>query len=417
MEGEDSKFSVSMSILGKRLEVMRRKNEMSLMQNEILSLESELRQLEMQSEQLHDEERTKETDRQRRLLPDIPPGRREHVTIREPPELHLYDNSSISGTDVGRSSGIMQGGSLDFNPGPITSTPSAPVTKSSEPLFVPTPKSHDKSGVKIKPATYDGTVYWTDFKAHFDACAEINGWTDKEKGLYLAVSLRGQAQWVFGNLSSKSNDYKELSNALQERFAPPNQTELYRVQLKERKQIATESLSELGQDVWRLTKLAYPTAPADLRETLAKEQFIDVLVSSDMRLRIKQARPTSLNMAVRHAVELEAFNKAERKHLEGQGFMRSTNKQEQKDPDRQDELKLLKNNMFKIQKTLDSLTGHRNTNDKSQSPQVFKQSNKQRDSSQDQQKTRYKRRCWTCGSEEHFRRDCPQTRPKVSIIR
>ena len=81
--------------------------------------------------------------------------------------------------------------------------------------------------------------------------------------------------------------------------------------MKERRQRASESLTELGQDIWRLTNLAYPTAPSDVRETLAKEQFIDALISSDMRLRIKQARPTSLNMAVRHAVELEAFNKAE----------------------------------------------------------------------------------------------------------
>ena len=84
----------------------------------------------------------------------------------------------------------------------------------------------------------------------------------RQKGLYLAVS---QAQGVFGSLSSKSNNYVELSNALQERFAPPNQTELYTVQLKDRKQ------TELGQDIWRLTSLAYPTAPADMRETLAKE--------------------------------------------------------------------------------------------------------------------------------------------------
>ena len=142
--------------------------------------------------------------------------------------------------------------------------------------------------------------------------------------------MRGQAKGVFGNLSSKSNNYTELSNTLQERFAPPNQTELYRVQLKERKQKATESLTELGQYIWRLTSLVNPTAPTDLRETLAKEQFIDALVSSDMRIRIKQARPTSLNMAVRHAVELEAFNKAERKHLEGQEFVRATNQQETK---------------------------------------------------------------------------------------
>jgi hypothetical protein len=44
---------------------------------------------------------------------------------------------------------------------------------------------------------------------------------------------------------------------------------------------------------------------------LAKEQFIDALIDVDMRLGIKQARPVSLNDAVRHAVELEAFNKAE----------------------------------------------------------------------------------------------------------
>ena len=109
-----------------------------------------------------------------------------------------------------------------------------------------------------------------------------------------------------------------------------------------RRQRATESLTELGQDIWRLINLAYPTAPADLRETLAKEQFIGALVSSDMRLRIKQARPTSLNMAVRHVVELEAFNKAERKHMEGQGFMRATNQRRQKESEKQDELKILK---------------------------------------------------------------------------
>ena len=42
-----------------------------------------------------------------------------------------------------------------------------------------------------------------------------------------------------------------------------------------------------------------------------------------MRLRIKQARPTSLNDAVRHAVELEAFHKAERSRLSHQGIVRS----------------------------------------------------------------------------------------------
>jgi hypothetical protein len=65
-------------------------------------------------------------------------------------------------------------------------------------------------------------------------------------------------------------------------------------------------------------------APNDVREILAKEQFIDGLASADMRLHVKQARPLNLDDAVRHAVELEAFNKAERKRDDGRGYLRST---------------------------------------------------------------------------------------------
>ena len=57
-----------------------------------------------------------------------------------------------------------------------------------------------KSKSMIKPAIYDGKGPWLDYKSHFDVCAKINDWTDTEKGLYLVVSLRGQAQGVLGNL-------------------------------------------------------------------------------------------------------------------------------------------------------------------------------------------------------------------------
>ena len=62
-----------------------------------------------------------------------------------------------------------------------------------------------------------------------------------------------------------------------------NQTELYRAQLEEKRQKATETLPQLGQDIQRLTRLAYPTASADVCETLVKEYFIS---SFDMHLRI-----------------------------------------------------------------------------------------------------------------------------------
>ena len=29
--------------------------------------------------------------------------------------------------------------------------------------------------IMMKPATFDGSVGWMDYKAHYDACAELNG--------------------------------------------------------------------------------------------------------------------------------------------------------------------------------------------------------------------------------------------------
>ena len=85
---------------------------------------------------------------------------------------------------------------------------------------------------RVKAATYDGTSSWLDYKSHFDACSRINQWSENEKGLYLAVALRGQAQGILGYVPiDKQQDYKSLVKAL-ERFAPPNQTELYRSQQK-----------------------------------------------------------------------------------------------------------------------------------------------------------------------------------------
>jgi hypothetical protein len=51
------------------------------------------------------------------------------------------------------------------------------------------------------------------------------------------VALREQAQGILGDLPiDKLQDYQSLVKALEERFAPPNQTELYRFQLAEGQQ-------------------------------------------------------------------------------------------------------------------------------------------------------------------------------------
>ncbi|CAC5386676.1 unnamed protein product [Mytilus coruscus] len=88
------------------------------------------------------------------------------------------------------------------------------------------------------------------------------------------------------------------------------------------------STPELGLSVRRLSNLAYPTAPLELRDTLDKEQFFKALVDIEMRLRIKQSRAKGLNDAIRLAVELEAYNKAESRTMKSMGHLRQTTSDE-----------------------------------------------------------------------------------------
>ena len=66
--------------------------------------------------------------------------------------------------------------------------------------------------------------------------------------------------------------------------------------IKEQNQKEDESLAELSEEVERLVRLAYPDAPSEMLELLAKDQFIDAIIgiSGEMRLQLRQNQPKSL---------------------------------------------------------------------------------------------------------------------------
>lgn len=264
----------------------------------------------------------------------------------------------------------------------------------------------DEKSSKLKPATYDGTTSWLDYKSHFNACACLNHWSEEEKGMYLAVSLRGLAQGVLGNLPEYLQmDFKELCRSLEERFSPANQTELYRAQLRERRQKASETIPQLGQDIRRLTRLAYPTAPGDVCETLAKEYFIDALVSFDMRLRIKQSRPQNLNDAIRHAVELNAFIGAERRRSEESGFVREAGgdnaSYESNSSSLEDSIKSIKEMLLSLQTDVNKMKTEQ------QKPRTYHTSyNTPRKFEEKKQGVGSSKKCFNCGKPGHFKKDC-----------
>ncbi|CAG2219087.1 unnamed protein product [Mytilus edulis] len=246
---------------------------------------------------------------------------------------------------------------------------------------------------EIKLANYDGSGEWVDFKSHFEACAIINNWDEYEQGLYLAAALCGHAQSVFSDLpTDKKMNYETLVKSLEERFAPPNQNELYRVQLKERRQRASETLPELGQTIRRLVNRAYPLAPTEVKETLSKDYFLDALHDSEMRIKIKQSRPQNLNQAICLAVELEAFYKAEKRQDFVKPQMRATHAdtstQELSKDDKFTEM------MDSFTKQLESLRMELNE---------FKNSG-QRNTADPEWKRN--QQCYNCGKYGHFKREC-----------
>ena len=84
------------------------------------------------------------------------------------------------------------------------------------------------------------------------------------------------------------------------------------MKLRNRTRKREESLAELMGDIERLARLAYPDAPLTMLESLAKDQFIDLLTDEDRKLKIRQNRPESLQQALEAALELEYYQLASR---------------------------------------------------------------------------------------------------------
>jgi hypothetical protein len=152
---------------------------------------------------------------------------------------------------------------------------------------------------------------------------EINGWDDITKALELATSLRVPAQAVLSDLRPDlRRSYAHLVAALTSRFQPSNQAELYRAQMKNKSCGKAHSLPELAQDIKRLTRLAYPTAPMEVREQLSRDCFMDSLNDPDLEWSIFQGKPMTIDDSVRIGLEYEVFTTGHRRKFPKQTALR-----------------------------------------------------------------------------------------------
>ncbi|CAC5406295.1 unnamed protein product [Mytilus coruscus] len=230
---------------------------------------------------------------------------------------------------------------------------------------------------KKKPAVYDGESNWEDYLVQFELIAAINKWSDIEKALELATSLRGTAQSILTDLRPEMRtNFIQLTAALASRFQPENQAEMYRAQMKSKIRRRTEQIPVLGQDIKRLVRLAYPSAPIEIKEQLACECFIDSLNDADMEWAIFQAKAKSINNAIQVALEYEAFQNGRRKH--GTKPVRAVNDNDNFDLNRE----------IYLSEQVDDISGR-----------LAKIEN--------DEKNKKTFSCYHCGVSGHFKRECP----------
>ena len=212
----------------------------------------------------------------------------------------------------------------------------------------------DRSQCKIKPQNYNGATDFDEFLAQFEVVSELNGWLYREKSLYLASCLTGDARSLFSELDYEGKrDYNTLVEKLAGRFGSENRSEIFRTQLKSRARNKGETIPELAQAIKKLVRQAYPGVGKDVIEILSIDHFIDALSDSDIRLRVREFCPKTLADAERTALRLESHKVADRQRSRLVGQIDSNSMQNK------GETKWEPSTQFEtLQSSIDSLTNH-----------------------------------------------------------
>ena len=159
----------------------------------------------------------------------------------------------------------------------------------------------------MKPPLFDGKTSWSTYLKQFEAAANANNWSLREKATSLTLSLRGDAAEILQKLSpTEQDDYTALVKHLEMRYGHEHLKHLHRSQLKARCQKSNESITEFEFDVSRLTRLAWPDVDEQTLEQLTVDAFLAGLQDKDIKEQVTLLCPRKIADALARALEIEA---------------------------------------------------------------------------------------------------------------
>src|SRR5208282_4239076 len=144
------------------------------------------------------------------------------------------------------------------------------------------------------------------FLAKFENRSAYVGWNARDRLFHLQASLEGAAGQVLWDAGTQTSA-EEIVRRLRARFGNEHQSERFRAELRSRRRKKGETLQAVYNDVCRLLALAYPGPTNATTVIVGRDAFLDALNNHEMRIRVLEKEPSTLEEALSIACRLEAY--------------------------------------------------------------------------------------------------------------
>ena len=144
--------------------------------------------------------------------------------------------------------------------------------------------------------------------ALFQEISTLQHWSEERAAVILLSKLDGEAFEVASSCPDKT--LANLISELRENFATHNHDVIVH-ELKARVQRKGETFASLASAIRKLVMKAYPTATTETQETLSTEYFIDAILDSKVRSKVRDLKPKTLKEAAGEAREFVAHREVE----------------------------------------------------------------------------------------------------------
>ena len=151
---------------------------------------------------------------------------------------------------------------------------------------------------QMKRQTYNGDEDWESYLKHFELCAKLGRWSYQDRVLYLAASLRGNAQVYYMTLMpAERSSYHTLVVKVGLRFSNARQQPMWISRLEARVRRQNESIVELEDDLRHMSQRAYSSLNNKAKEMLTLNQLYES-VSPELKYKCISKNCTSVTQAV-----------------------------------------------------------------------------------------------------------------------